>query len=141
MYVFNEGSIALPSSWKDRSINVISSDGPMEQGLTMTITRDSIPWGMQFEEYVEDQIRQLDDALNDLKVRGKKPITIGKNAAFELECGWLAKQGKMHQIITTVQLPDNKAIILTASKVGEMSPGQMQEMRRVTSSLQLRHKE
>lgn len=141
MYVFNEGTIDLPDSWKDQTINIVSSGGPLEQGLTITMTRDTIPWGMEFSEYVEDQIKQLDDALNDLKIRGRKPTKLGKAEAFELECDWKARQGHMHQIITSVALPDNKVIVLTASHPGEMSARQQTEVRRIVSTLNLKRKD
>lgn len=135
MYRINEGSIDLPNDWQDRSINVIGSNisGP---GITMTITRDDIPWGMAFIEYVDDQARQAAQALKDFKVVERRKLTVNGHDAVEVECRWVAKQGPIHQIITTVQ-NGQRALVLTASVGGKMSESQMAEMRRITSTLTL----
>ncbi len=140
MFHFNEGSLDLPDSWNDQTINIVSSAGPMEVGLTITMTRDQIPWGMGFSEYVEDQISQVTDALNDFTLLGRKPVTLGRNAAYEIECRWKAKAGLMHQIITTVQLSDSRALVLTASHPGQMTAGQQTEVRRIVSTLNLQQR-
>lgn len=137
MFVFNEGSIDLPESWQDQTVNLVSSGGPMEPGLTISITRDTIPWGMGFAEYVDDQISQIEGTLADFRLLGRKPVAIGRAAGFELECTWKAKQGRIHQIITIVQSADNRAMVLTASQPGTMSPSQQAEVRRIVSTLNL----
>lgn len=54
MYRINEGLIDIPDDWQDRSVNVIGST-ITGAGVTMTITRDEIPMGMPFAEYVQGQ--------------------------------------------------------------------------------------
>lgn len=137
MFVFNEGTLDIPAGWRDQTINVVSSSGPLEPGLTLSITRDDLPWGMAFAEYVEDQIKQVQDALTDFKLLGRKPMTIGRAAAYEIEITWMSKQGPMHQIITTVQLPDGRAMVITGSMPGLMTPGQSHEVRRIVATLNL----
>lgn len=137
MYIFNEGSIDLPNDWKDQTINIVSSASAMQPGLTVSITRDTLPWGMGFAEYVEDQIGQIKDGLTDFKLLGKRNVVISRAAACEIECTWQSKQGAMHQIITTIQLEDNKALIVTASLPGKMSDSQLIEVRRIVSTLSL----
>ena len=140
MFYFNEGSLDLPDSWQDQSVNLVSSNGPMEPGLTITITRDTIPWGMGFSEYVDDQIEQIQGTLDDFALSGRKPVVIGRAAGFELECTWKAKQGRIHQIITIVQIAENRAMVLTASQPGNMSPTQASEVRRIVSTLNLQQR-
>lgn len=140
MYHFNEGSLDLPESWIDQTINIVSSSGSLEPGLTITMTRDAIPWGMGFSEYVEDQIAQVTEALTDFALLGRKPVTAGRSAAYEIECRWKAKSGPMHQITTTVQLSDNRALVLTASHPGEMTANQQTEVRRIISTLNLQQR-
>lgn len=137
MYVFNEGTIDLPADWKDQTINIVSSASAMQPGLTVSITRDSLPWGMGFTEYVDDQITQVEDGLEEFKLLGKRNLVLSRAAAYEIECAWQSKQGPMHQVITTVQLEDNKAIIVTASLPGKMTDSQLAEVRRIVSTLSL----
>lgn len=137
MYRINEGTIDLPAEWQDRTINVISSAMGALPGLSLTITRDDIPWGMGFDEYVEGQLEQAGQALKSFQPGERRAVNLGGTPAVEVECHWTAKQGPIHQIITTVQNGPQKALVLTASMGGRMSEGQKAEMRRIVSTLKL----
>ncbi|MFP7675600.1 DcrB-related protein [Marivita sp. S0852] len=140
MYRLNEGQIDFPKEWKDQSINIISSTGGGAAGLSFTVTRDDLPWGMEFPEYVKDQIAQAEESLNDFKNIGQIELEVSKSPAVEIECSWSSKQGVMHQIITTVSTPP-RALVLTASMPGRMSDAQKTEVRRIVASFRLNDKD
>lgn len=135
MYQLNEGSIDLPSTWKDQSVNIISSEGGANPSLSFTITREDIPWGMEFSEYVASEIEKASDALTDFEIQAQTSITVSGVEAVEIECTWKSNKGPMHQIITTVNGP--RALILTASQPGKMSDTQKNEVRRIAATLKL----
>ena len=134
MYYINEGRIDLPAEWKDQSVNIISSTGSAEPGLTFSITRDDVPWGMEFSEYVSGEVDKAKEALTEFTVLDQKALHISGRDAVEVECTWKAKQGPMHQIITTVHGPAH-AMVLTASMPGKLSDSQKTEIRRIIGSL------
>ena len=134
MYTINEGVIDLPDEWKDQTINIVSSTGTSAPGLTFSITRDDVPWGMGFAEYVTGEIEKAKEALTEFTVAEQHRIQISGREAVEVECTWTAKQGPMHQIITTVHGPKH-AMVLTASMPGKMSDGQKGQIRRIIGSL------
>jgi hypothetical protein len=135
MYRINEGTIDLPREWTDRTINVVASN-PSGPGASLTITRDDLPWGMDFDEYVADQAKQAAKALKGFEILDERQLSVNGAPAYEIESRWVARQGPIHQIITTVQT-GRKILILTASVNGTMSDGQKAEMRRVVSTLRL----
>ena len=135
MYRINEGSIDLPAGWKDQTINIVASSGNGSiPGLTFTITREEVPWGMKFSEYVAGEIDKARQALSEFTVHTRSDLTIGGRAAVEIEVTWKAKQSPMHQIITTVDAPAH-AMVLTASMPGRMSDTQKAEVRRILATL------
>ena len=137
MYYMNEGSIDLPDEWKDQTINIVVSGGTGSvPGLNFTVTRDDVPWGMEFEEYVTGEIDKAKGALTDFEILAQSGLTVSGCKAVELECTWSAKQGPMHQIITTVDAPSH-AMVLTASMPGKMSDTQRAEVRRIVATLNL----
>ena len=140
MYRINEGVIDLPPEWQDRTINVVSSSLGAVPGLSLTITRDDMPWGMNFHDYVDDQAKQAAKALKNFEILDRREFEIGGNPATEIESRWVAKQGPVHQLITSVQ-SGRKVLILTASLGGEMSDGQKAEMRRIVATLRLERTE
>ena len=127
MFHFDEGCMSLPDGWKDQTINIISSTGGAQAGLTFTITREEMPWGMQFDEYVDVELGKAGKALNDFTIVDRKPVQISGNPAHQVECTWKAKQGLMHQIITTIN-QRNKAIVVTASSPEKMSDSQKKQL-------------
>lgn len=136
MYRINEGTIDLPQNWHDRTINVVSSTSA-GLGVSLTITRDDMPWGMKFHEYVEDQAEQAAQALKNFNILGRGEVTVGGAQAIELECKWTAQQGPVHQLITTVQHNGRSVLVLTASAGDTMSESQKSELRRIVSTLRL----
>src|SRR5699024_1280484 len=95
LFRINEGVIALPAGWRDQSINILSASQLGEPGLSLTVTRDDIPWGMSFQEYVADQMQQAESGLQDFTIIAQQDIALDGHAAVQLECRWVAKQGPM----------------------------------------------
>ncbi|MDO5642385.1 MAG: DUF1795 domain-containing protein [Paracoccus sp. (in: a-proteobacteria)] len=138
MYVMNEATIELPANWRDQSINVISSNAPMQQGMTLTVTRDDLPFGMSFNEYLEDQVREVGKLLTEYKLLGRQQVMLDGIAAAEIECTWLSKEAAMHQIIYMLPLPSGRAMVVTASMPGRMTESQQQEIRRLVQTIRFR---
>lgn len=138
MFVMNECSIDLPLEWHDQSINVVSSNSPMAPGLTVTVTRDDLPFGMKFDEYLEEQIDQVSKAMLDFKLLGRKTVLLDGVEAAELECNWLAKDVRMHQIIYMMPTPQGRAMVITASMPGSMTESQGNEIRRMVLTVKFR---
>ncbi|AUH33706.1 DcrB-related protein [Paracoccus tegillarcae] len=137
MYHIQEGSLELPVEWKDQSINILSASRSGEPGLSLTVTRDDIPWGMSFDEYVADQMKQVEGTLKDFKIEAQHKIDVGGFPAHQVECRWVAKQGPMHQIITTL-LPGKRALVITATMPKEFSAQQRDQVQQVIASFRPR---
>lgn len=140
MFVMNECSIDLPAEWHDQTINVISSNSPMAPGMTITVTRDNLPFGMSFDEYLEDQVTQVSKSMIDFKLIGRKSVNLDGVQAAELECNWLAKDVRMHQIIYMMPTPQGKAMVITASMPGSMTESQGNHVRRMVQTVKFRRK-
>lgn len=138
MFLMNECSIEVPQGWNDQSINVISSNSAMAPGLTLTVTRDGLPFGMSFHEYLEEQVGQVSKAMIDFKTLGRQSVLLDGIEAAEIECTWMSKQGPMHQIIYMMPTPAGRAMVVTASMPGKMSVGQANEVRRIVQTLKFR---
>ncbi|MDO5604900.1 MAG: DUF1795 domain-containing protein [Paracoccus sp. (in: a-proteobacteria)] len=134
----NEATVELPPEWTDQSINIISSKAAMQQGLTLTITRDDLPFGMSFAEYLEDQVKEVGKLLVDYKLISRQQVTLDTIAAAEIECTWVAKQARMHQLIYMLPTPNGRAMVITASVPGRMTESQQTEIRRLVQTIRFR---
>lgn len=137
MYYLNEGSLAIPDGWYDQTLNVISVAPPNTEGLTFTIARDPIPWGMEFGEYVAGQIEKSRQVLKNFDMVAKRDLPIGGLPACEIECRWESNYGPVHQVIATLALPRN-ALIVSASMKNTMTDAQLTQVRAIIASFKPR---
>lgn len=135
MYRINEGTFDLPEGWRDRTINIIASDNSPFQ-MALTITRDDLAWGVSFAEYLDDQMVRAKKALNELELLGRRDLTIGGLAAHEIETRWMRDKTPVHTL-TTIMDMGARALIFTATTDGQMSEGQLEEMRRIVGGFRV----
>ncbi|MCM3755769.1 DcrB-related protein, partial [Bacillus licheniformis] len=65
MYQMQEGTLALPVEWQDKTMNVFVSAATGTEGVSFVITRERLPWGMKFAEYVSSEIRKVAKQVPD----------------------------------------------------------------------------
>lgn len=129
MYRVNEGTFDLPATWLDRSVNILASD-MTAFGISLTITRDNIPWGVSFAEYMNDQAEKAASGLTDFELIGRQDLFVDGMSAHEIEATWSRKGTPVHLLSTTLHLGP-KAMIISSSVDNYMSEGQKAEMRRI----------
>lgn len=134
MYRINEGAFSLPGDWQDRTVNILASDNS-PAGVSLTITRDDIAWGVSFAEYMEDQLARVDKALSGFELLERRELHLGAIPAQEIEYRWMRNQSPVHLLTTTLHL-GRKALVISASVEGQMSLSQKSEMRRIMVSFQ-----
>lgn len=138
MYVMNEASIDLPSGWRDQSINVVSSGSPLDPGMTFTVTRDDVPFGMSFDEYLEDQVGEVSRKLDKFELLNRRGVTLDGANGAEIECRWQSTQGPMHQLIYMVPTPGGRAMVMTVTAPVKLTDGQRAEMQRIIQTMRFR---
>ena len=132
MYRINEGTFDLPQTWRDRTVNIIASDNSPFQ-VAMSVTRDDLPWGLAFAEYLEDQLARAEKALTGYDLIGRRDLLIDGIGAHEFEATWQRDAAPVHMLTTILDMGP-KAMIVTVSVEGRMSEGQRHEMRRIVES-------
>ena len=133
MFVFNEGSLDIPKDWKDDTINMLSSTGDGSSGFTLVVNRDHLPWGMTFQEYAGQEIDKAKETLAGFNELHNKSYTVGNREAHVVEYQWKSQQGRVHQIVVMVNLPE-KILIFTASTSNKMSDGQKRHFEHIIKS-------
>ena len=51
--------MTLPADWIDKTMNVFVSAATGTEGVSFVVTRERLPWGMQFGEYVASELHKL----------------------------------------------------------------------------------
>jgi len=137
MFAINEGTIRIPSAWKDESINVLTTAQGNGTGLSFTISRDTLPWGMAFESFAKKEIAAIASSLKDHKQLELLPMQVDGREAMLSEFSWSSAQGPIHQcmVLTAEQ---QRALIFTASMPGLISQEQKQQILALVETFRFR---
>lgn len=130
MYQINEGSLQLPPSWKDQTVNVMLTVGIGEKGLSFTISRDTLPWGMSFESFAKKEIDSIATTLKGYQSIANVPMLIDGQPATRSEFKWMSPQGLVHQSMV-ITAKASKVLVFTASMPEMLSAEQQEEIAKI----------
>lgn len=127
MFVINEGALQIPESWKDESINVLTTVQGNGTGLSFTISRDALPWGMSFDSFANKEIGAIASNLKDYQQIALEPLQVDGRNGMLSEFRWISAQGPIHQCMVLTS-EKQRALIFTASMPGLISEEQKQQI-------------
>lgn len=135
MQSIGEVVLDVPEGWQNQSVNVFTAQSPGSAGMSITINRDTLGLGVEFEDYVNTQSAKIADQLKGFKALGRQSLDLDGRHAVELEFSWQTDDvGSIHQILVTVS-EGRKVLNLAASLGGRMNKTQADMARRVLHSL------
>lgn len=137
LFQFNEGAIELPTAWKDLSVIVLSAADNDQSGISFTISRDFIPWGMSFSQFAEREISSLSKQLkNYLQIHQESGVLNSHDTATS-EFRWSSPQGVIHQLMMLLDL-NPKVLVFTATVPENMTDEQRLQIKALMGTIQLR---
>jgi len=113
-YQIQEGSVELPGEWQDRSVNVLIPQDTNSKGANLVISRDSVPRGLPFADYLQQQRKILARELPDFQVQLDAAGADGQRPVHNLEFTWTNQGKAMRQLMTLIGCGDS-VLSLTAS--------------------------
>lgn len=140
MFAINEGTIQIPNAWKDESINVLTTAQGNGTGLSFTISRDTLPWGMAFESFAKKEIAAIASNLKDYQQLQLEPTQVDGREALLSEFSWSSAQGPIHQCMV-LTAKEQRALIFTASMPGLISHEQKQQILALVETFRFRTSE
>ena len=136
MYQMQEGTLAVPVEWQDKTMNVFVSSATGTDGVSFVVTRERMPWGMKFDEYIASEIRKVAKQVPDYAVVLNEETTVSGRAARVHEYTWTNNHAAIQQRLTMVEY-GQVVLMLTFTTPGTMSESQRQLMQEMISSLKL----
>lgn len=138
LYQFNEGSIQLPPTWQDQSMNVFTL--PDDSGINLVINRVSVPMGMSDEEYYEQVLHQFSHHLKGYRELRKEVVTLDEKPAYLLEYQWQSSEGLMYQC-TLCQIREGILLTFTYTAPSPFTHKQRQALLEIVYSFKARAEE
>ena len=136
IFRFDEGELSIPEEWVDQSINVLSSGATDGSAFTFSMSRDQMPWGMSYDQYVDREVGKLKKTLKDFEPLREITHALANTKCRVIEYKWAAPQAEIHQIMTMV-LIKQKILVITATMPGGMSKEQENGLKTILESLTL----
>lgn len=126
-YQMHEGYLTLTAGeWQDRSVNMLAANHLPISGTNLVITREPLPPGVGFVEYLANQKALLAKELAKFKLLADSPDTIDDLPAHFLEFSWDNQGVAMNQMIAIIH--HNGCVLNLTATV----PGLIDEVTRTT---------
>ncbi|MGV8005286.1 DcrB-related protein [Photorhabdus temperata subsp. temperata] len=133
---FNAGSVNVPHDWQDVSILVLSSPDD-KNGSSFTLSRDTLPWGLDFIAFAEREITALSQQLKNYQLISQENGPLEGRETVTSEFTWHSPQGPLHQLMRLLHLPQ-QVLIFTGTCSGSMTEIQREQMLAMMTSFQPR---
>ncbi|WP_350306611.1 DcrB-related protein [Photorhabdus viridis] len=133
---FNAGTVNVPHDWQDVSLLVLNSPDD-HHGSSFTLSRDTLPWGLDFIPFAEREIRSLSQKLKNYQAIAQETGELNGMTTVTAEFTWTSPQGPLHQLMRLLHLPA-QILILTGTCSGAMTQAQREQMMTMMTSFQPR---
>ncbi len=115
IFQMQEGYLSLgEGEWKDTTVNMLGANHLPTKGTNLVVTREALPNGVGFADYVQHQKAILAKELNDFELLNDTPDMINGLPAHFLEFAWDNQGTAMHQMIYVLHNKEN-VLNLTAT--------------------------
>jgi hypothetical protein len=101
-YRIQEGWVTLDGQWRDQSVNVLVPQDTSSKGANLVIARDSIPKGLTFTEYLQQQKKTFEKQLPDFKMHLDVVATADQRPMHNFEFTWNNEGKAMRQLMTVI---------------------------------------
>lgn len=134
MQHIGEGTLDIPASWHNQSINVFTAQAPGAQGLSITINRDRLPFQSTLQDYAQAQSAKLAQQLKGFRLIEQLELELDAHPARQYELTWHTDDmGPVHQVLLCVA--DGQAILnMAATFGGHMNEAQAAQAKRILHS-------
>lgn len=127
-YVINEGILPLPGNWQDQSMNVLMPYLSDVQGVNLVVTRDMLPSGSVFSDYLSTQKKKFRQELPEFLLSFHQSCQIDGREAEYMEFSWKNQDVIVYQLALVIQ-NDCQVISLTYTSPKQLPDDNKSQMR------------
>jgi hypothetical protein len=140
-YELQEGSIALPQGFQDRTVNMFVLGASIPAPLSITISRDTLLPGEALKAYVDRQIKMLASKLRGYTLLGKKAVVLSTTAPIDgvqIDAYYMTDGRPFYQRQAAFLIAPERAIIFSTTAQADFSSEQNQNWMDLLASFQPR---
>ncbi|MFQ6575867.1 DcrB-related protein [Pseudomonas sp. UM16] len=129
-YELQEGGIALPEGFEDRTVNMFVLGASIPAPLSITISRDTLLPGELLQAYVDRQVKMLTSKLRGYTRMGSKDVRLSSSAPVEglqIDAYYMNQGRPLYQRQAAFLLTPERALIFSTTAQADFSPQQNQD--------------
>ncbi|RJX82703.1 DcrB-related protein [Pseudomonas sp. LS-2] len=140
-YELQEGSIALPKGFQDRTVNMFVLGASIPSPLSITVSRDTLLPSEELKAYVDRQVKMLASKLRGYTVLGKKGVSLSSGAAiegFQIDAYYVNEGRPFYQRQAAFLIEPGRALIFSTTAQADFSQEQNRDWADLLASFQPR---
>ncbi|HYQ54689.1 MAG TPA: DUF1795 domain-containing protein [Pseudomonas sp.] len=129
-YELQEGGIALPAGFEDRTVNMFVLGASVPAPLSITISRDTLLPDEALQAYVERQIKMLTSKLRGYTRLGNKAVSLSATApipGIQIDAYYLNQGRPLYQRQAAFIISPGRALIFSTTAQADFSAQQSQD--------------
>lgn len=140
-YPLQEGSIALPEGFQDRTVNMFVLGKSLPAPLSITVSRDDLLPGEALAAYVDRQVKMLASKMRGYTLLGKTSAQLSSVApieGFQIDAYYLNDGRPYYQRQAAFLVAPSRALIFSTTSQANFSAEQTANWQALLSSFQPR---
>lgn len=137
MQNIGEATLAIPDDWQNSSVNIFTPSKGDLQGLSVTITREKLPFGKDLPAYAQMQLEIMQQQLPQFALLAQGALEVNGRAAWLMELRWESPQAGAAQQIVLLQPAGAVVLHCCASFLGTMDAVMREQLLQMLLSLRV----
>lgn len=140
-YQLQEGRIALPDGFHDRTVNMFVLGNSIPAPLSITLSRDNLLPAEDLPAYIARQIKMLASKLRGYTLLGQQSAALSKIAPIEgvqIDAYYLNDGRPLYQRQAAFLIEPTRALIFSTTGQADFGPEQNQQWQNLLASFEAR---
>ncbi|MFR0675090.1 DcrB-related protein [Enterobacterales bacterium AW_CKDN230030176-1A_HGKHYDSX7] len=136
-YELQEGSIALPAGFDDRTVNMFVLGSSIPAPLSITVSRDTLLPDETLQAYVDRQIKMLTSKLRGYTRIGNTPVALSTAApipGIQIDAYYMNQGRPLYQRQAAFITSPGRALIFSTTAQADFSAEQTQDWNNLLAS-------
>lgn len=141
-YELQEGSIALPTGFEDRTVNMFVLGASIPAPLSITVSRDNLLPDEALQAYVDRQIKMLTSKLRGYTRMGNKAVSlsaVAPIAGIQIDAYYMNQGRPLYQRQAAFIISPGRALIFSTTAQADFSAQQNQDWDNLLASFNPRN--
>lgn len=141
-YQLQEGSIALPEGFQDRTVNMFVPGTTLPAPLNVTISRDNLLPAEHLNAYIDRQVKLIASKLRGYTLLSKTPATLSPQqplVGVQVDAYYMNDGRPVYQRQAAFEIQPGRVLVFSTTSQADFGASQDQDWLQLLSSFQPRH--